>query len=117
MDRVPFAASVRGPAPEPDRAQSFNMSDAEGPDEFRLSDGDEEARQARLSAPPRPKPEVTAEERARLVSGCVDAIMAWSASVYRIGDILVRCLAEEAGVTPEEADALVSAEAARRRGE
>ena len=113
--RTPFAASVRNPRPEPDRVPSFDMGDAEDPMRFPLSDADERARQERLSAPPTPKPGVSAEERGRLVAGCADAVLALSPLIHGAGDALVRRLAEEVGVAVEEADALVADEIARRR--
>lgn len=111
--RTPYAASVHWPEPEADRAGSFDLTDAEDPARFPLSDADEEARQARLSAPPTPKPEVSAEERGRLVAACLDAVGAWR-GVYGAGDLLVRRLAEEAGISVGEAEILVAKEVTRR---
>lgn len=129
MDRAPYAASThpgsgsgwvnldesRNPDDPDDNWKMQRMQDVEDPLIFQLSAEDERARQARLSEPPAPKPEVSAEERGRLVAGCADAVLALSPLIHGAGDALVRRLAEEVGVTVEEADALVADEIARRR--
>lgn len=75
---------------------------------------DEQARKGRPAAPPARRAEVTGEERARLIVGCADAVLAWR-GVYGAADSLIRGLAERLGISAGEAEALVLAEQARRR--
>ena len=111
-DVRPFAASVRH-AGEAERGGPLDMGGAEDPERFPLSAGDELSRKERLAAPPMPKPEVTARERARLVSGCADAVLAWR-EVYGAADLLVRELAARLGCDIAEAERLLDEEVARR---
>ena len=76
-------------------------------------EGDERRRLERLAAPPVDGPSVSDGERRALVADCLDAIMA-QRMIPGASDLLARTLAERLGVGVEEAERLLSEEAAGR---
>ena len=115
MDRAPFAASAGKPGPEPDRAGTFDLADAEDPMRFSLSDADAAALEARRAATvERPAP-LAGEARAAPIRECLEACESHR-GIHGAATLFIEKLGELLHCTPEEAEALVSAEAAMRRG-